>query len=73
MNHGNMKVLPITINIYAENEQEAERARQSLGGFVDQMGQMGIMVTGNKIADGMSRWEKNTFVKSKIINHFKNN
>lgn len=68
-----MKVFPITIKIYAEEEQEAERARQALGGFVDQMGQMGIMVTGNKIADGMSHWDKNAFVKSKIINHFKNN
>ena len=68
-----MKVFPITIKIYAEDEQEAERARQALGGFVDQMGQMGVMVTGNKIADGMSQWGKNAFVKSKIINHFKNN
>lgn len=67
-----MKVFPITIRIYAEDEQEAERARQSLGGFVDQMGQMGIPVTGSKIADGMSRWDKNAFVRSKIIDHFKN-
>jgi hypothetical protein len=29
------------------------------------------MVTGEKIADGMSRWDKNAFVKSKIIDHFK--
>lgn len=66
-----MKVFPITIKIYAEDEQEAEKARHALGGFVDQMGQMGIMVTGEKIADGMSRWDKNAFVKSKIIDHFK--
>ena len=68
-----MKVFPITIKIYAEDEQEAERARHALVGFVDQMEQIGVMVTGNKIAEGMSRWEKNAFVKSKIINHFKNN
>lgn len=67
-----MKAFPITIKIYAEDEQEAERARHALGGFVDQMGQMGIPVTGSKIADGMSRWDKNIFVKSKIIDHFKN-
>lgn len=68
-----MKVFPITVKIYAEDEQEAERARHALGGFVDQMGQMGIMVTGSKIADGMSRWDKNVFVRSKIIDHFKTN
>ena len=67
-----MKVYPITIKIYAEDEQEAERARHALGGFVDQLGQMGIMVTGNGIADGMARWDKNAFVKSRIIEHFKN-
>ena len=68
-----MKVFPITINIYAEDEQEAEQARQALGNFIDQLGQMGIPVTGSKIAGGISRWDKNAFVKSQIINHFKNN
>ena len=68
-----MKVFPITIKIYAEDEQEAENARHALGSFVDQLGQMGIPVTGNMIADGMARWDKNLFVKSKIIDHFKNN
>lgn len=66
-----MKVFPITIKIYAEDEHEAEQARHALGGFVDRMGEMGIMVTGSKIADGMSRWDKNVFVRSKIIDHFK--
>ena len=67
-----MKVFPITIRIYAEDEQEAEHARHALGGFVDQMGQLGVMVTGSKIVSGMERWDKSTFVKSRIIDHFKN-
>ena len=66
-----MKVFPITIKIYAEDEQEAEQARQALGGFVNQMGQMGIMVTGQKIAQAVPKWDKNILVKSQIINHFK--
>ena len=66
-----MKVFPITIKIYAEDEQEAERARHSLGGFVDQMGQMGIMVTGDKIAQAVPKWDKNIIVKNQIVNHFK--
>jgi len=68
-----MKVYPITVKIYAEDEQDAERARQALGGFVDQMGAMGIMVTAGKIADGVSRWDRNAFVRSKIIKHFNSN
>ena len=66
-----MKIFPITVNIYAESEEEAERARHALGGFVDDMGRIGIAVRGSKIADGISRWEKNAFVKSQIIKHFK--
>ena len=66
-----MKVFPITIKIYAENEQEAEKARHALGSFVDQLGQMGIMVTGNKIAQAVPKWDKNILVKNQIISHFK--
>lgn len=66
-----MKVFPITIKIYATDEQEAERARQALGGFVDQMGGMGIMVTGDKIAQAVPRWDSNPIVKNQIIKHFK--
>lgn len=66
-----MKVFPITIKIYAEDEQEAEQARHALGGFVDQLGQMGIAVTGNKISQAVPKWDKNPLVKSQIIKHFK--
>ena len=66
-----MQAYPITINIYAENEQEAEAARHALGGFVDALGKQGIPVTGNKIAEGVSRWDKNPFIKSQVIKHFK--
>lgn len=66
-----MKVYPITIKIYAEDEQEAEKARHALGSFVDQLGQMGIMVTGNKIAQAVPKWDKNILVKNQIISHFK--
>ena len=71
MNHGKMKVFPITIKIYAEDEQEAEKARQALGGFVDRLGEMGIMATGEKIAQAVPKWDKNPIVRSQIINHFK--
>lgn len=68
-----MKVFPITINIYAEDEQEANDARRALGGFVDEMGQRGIAVTGRKITEGIAKWQKSVFVRQQIINHFKNN
>lgn len=66
-----MNVYPITIKIYAADEQEAQQAQHALGQFVNDIGALGIPVTGRKIADGVSRWDKNPFVKSKIISHFK--
>ena len=67
-----MNVYPITIKIYAADEQEAQRAQQAMGQFVNDMGAMGIAVTDNKIAEAMPRWNKNPLVKNQIINHFKN-
>jgi len=66
-----MKVFPITVNIYAEDEQEAQRAQKVLGQFVNDMGHMGIAVTGRKIAEAVPRWNANNLVKQQIVNHFK--
>lgn len=66
-----MKVFPITVNIYAEDEQEAQRAQKTLGQFVNDMGHMGIAVTGQKIAEAVPKWNANILVRQQIINHFK--
>jgi len=66
-----MNVYPITIKIYADSEQEAQQAQKALGQFVNDMGAMGIPVTGNKIATAVPLWNQNEFVKSKIIKHFR--
>jgi len=66
-----MNVYPITIKIYANDEQEAQRAQQALGQFVNDLGAIGIAVTGDKIADIVPRWQSNVLVKNQIINHFK--
>ena len=66
-----MNVYPITVKIYAEDEQEAQLAQQALGQFVNDMGTLGIPVTGSKIAEAVPKWNKNILVKNKIISHFK--
>lgn len=66
-----LQVFPITVKIYAGDEQEAQRAQTALGEFVNAMGAMGIAVTGEKIAAAIPRWDKNPLVKNQIINHFK--
>ena len=66
-----MNVYPITIKIYADDEQEAQLAQQALGQFVNDMGALGIAVTGKKVAEAVPRWNKNILVKNQIINFFK--
>lgn len=66
-----MKGFPITLNIYAETAEEADQARKALISFIAQHAQQGRAVTGRKIAEAVSRWDKNPFVKNQIINFFK--
>ena len=66
-----MNVYSISIKIYADDEQEAQQAQKALGQFVNDMGAMGIPVMGRKIADTVPRWNRNAYVKSRIIDLFK--
>ena len=66
-----MKGYPITFNIYAESEQEAEEARMAIVAFIGQHARQGRAVTGRKIAQAIANWDKNLIVKNHIINYFK--
>jgi hypothetical protein len=61
----------IRFNIYAESEQEATVARNAIVEFINDHARHGRAVTGRKIAEAVSRWDKNPFIKSKIIEFFK--
>ena len=67
-----MKGYEIKFNIYAENEQEVEKARKAIVCFIAEHAQQGRAVTGKKIADAVCHWKDNVIVRNKIINHFKN-
>ncbi len=66
-----MKGYPITFNIYAESEQEAEDARMAIIAFIDEHAKHGRAVTGRKVAQAVANWDRNALVKSQIINYFK--
>ena len=66
-----MEVRKISFNIYANNDEEAERGCKAIKQFIDIIGQHGAMVTGDKIADAVSKLPENTFVLSQIIKFFK--
>ena len=65
-----MKGYPITFNIYAESEQEAEEARMAIVAFIGEHAKHGRAVTGRKIAQAVSNWDKNLLVKNQIIKFF---
>ena len=64
-------IRPITFNIYASNDQEAERGRQAFVQFINIMGQNGAMVSGNKLYEAFKKLNTNPFITSQIIKFFK--
>lgn len=64
-------IRPITFNIYAATDEEAERGRKAIIQFINLMGQHGAKVSGSKIADAVSRLGSNSFIANQIINFFK--
>lgn len=57
----------IKFNVYAETQEEADLASETVKGFISEMAQKGIAVTANKITDAVRKWKDNYFVN----NYFK--
>jgi len=78
-NHGKMtketqqplKGFPITFQLYAHSEEEAEEARMAIVAFIGQLRQYGRAVTGKKVAQAVANWDSNPIVKNQILKHFK--
>lgn len=66
-----MEIRPITFNIYADSDEEAERGRKAIIKFINIMGQHGGMVSGDKLAEAVSMLNDNPFITSQIIKFFK--
>jgi ribulose-5-phosphate 4-epimerase/fuculose-1-phosphate aldolase len=67
----NPSIRNISFNIFAESDEEAERGCAAIKQFIRIMGEHGAMVSGNKIADAVARLDGSSFVKTQIINFFK--
>lgn len=65
-----MQGYELKFNIYANNEAEVEEARKAIVSFINQHAMSGRAVSALKIADAVSRWDKNPLIKSKIIEYF---
>ena len=67
----NDKILNISFNIWANNEDEAKELRKSICDFIDWFGQRGIKVSASKLNDAISKWQDNMLVKNSIVKYFK--
>ena len=61
--------LPITFNIYANDEQEVEVLRFVITEFIRINAEQGRAVTAVKVAEALRSWDKNPIVKNRIINY----
>ena len=66
-----LKGFPLQFNIYAENEQEVEDCRMAIIAFIGMHASQCRAVTAKKVAQALSNWDKNPFVKGRIIDYFK--
>ena len=64
-------IRPITFNIYASSDEEAEKGRKAIITFINIMGQHGGKVSGAKLAEAVGKLNSNSFVTSQIIKFFK--
>lgn len=60
----------IKFNIYADNAEEANVAREAIVSFINVLASKGVAVKGDKITEAINKWDKNPFIKSKIIEFF---
>lgn len=65
------KIVNISFNVWANNEEEGARLRKSICDFIEWFGQRGIKVSASKLDEAISNWQKNALVKNSIIKHFK--
>ena len=67
-----LKGYPLSFNIYAENEAEVEECRKAIIGFIGMHASQCRAVTAKKVTQALMDWDKNLFVKNKIIQYFTN-
>ena len=65
-----LKGLPITFNVYANDEQEVETLRFVITEFIRIHAEQGRAVSASRLTDALRNWDKNPFIKNKIIDYF---
>ena len=66
-----LKTYNISFQIYAKNEEEAERGRRAIIQFIKIIRENGAAVTGNKLVEAVANLSSTPFIATQIINFFK--
>ena len=62
-----MQGFEVKFNVYANSQEEADRASAIIKQFITEQAQKGVAVTATRIADAVEKWKGNYFV----TNYFK--
>ena len=66
-----IKVFPVSFEVYAYDQQEVEELRTAIVGFIAEHARQKRPVLAGKAAKAIKEWDSNPFVKNKIIEYFK--
>ena len=53
----------IRFNVYAESQEEADKATEAIKAFISAKASHGVAVTANKVSDAIGRFKDNYFVE----------
>ena len=65
-----LKGIPITFNVYANDEQEVEILRFVITAFIRLHAEQGRAVTAAKLTEALRNWDKNPIVRNRVIEYF---
>ena len=65
-----IRVFPVTFEVYAYDAQEVEELRKAVVDFIAFHAQRNLPILAGKAAEGIRNWDKNPFVKNRIIQFF---
>lgn len=64
------EIRKISFNIFAKDDDEAQRGEQAIKDFIAMMCNKGVRVTGDKIVEAVSNLNKSPFVMYEITKFF---
>lgn len=67
-----MQGYEVKFNIYAESQEEADAVSQAFKDIITENARQGVAVTAAKVNEAIRRWGGNTFLRTRIMNYFRN-